>query len=102
MNTELKIISQNKIGIDIGIEAEESIITIWGNIYREDEEYQNLAKLIIDSNSTFQSCGLLPSELLKQRDEMRELLKYLKLKGGLGYDIHERIDKILESTEVKH
>jgi len=33
------------------------------------------AELIVDANLTIQSCGLLPSELKKQNDEMREVLK---------------------------
>jgi len=34
-----------------------------------------VAKLIVDSYNTAQKCGLLPSELLKQRDELREALE---------------------------
>ena len=32
------------------------------------------AELIADAGNTAQKCGLLPSELLKQRDELREAL----------------------------
>jgi len=32
------------------------------------------AELICDAGNTAQKCGLLPSELLRQRDELRELL----------------------------
>ncbi len=34
-----------------------------------------LCKLFTDAGNTAQKCGLLPSELLQQRDELRELLK---------------------------
>lgn len=56
------------------------------------------ADLILDSFNTVQSCGLLPSELLKQRNDMREMLKYLHNVGGQGFEIHDRIEKLLEST----
>lgn len=39
-----------------------------------DEEKAN-AMLIADAGNTAQKCGLLPSELLQQRDELREVLK---------------------------
>ena len=35
---------------------------------------QNDMELIADAGNTAQKCGLLPSELLKQRDELREAL----------------------------
>ena len=38
------------------------------------------------------------SELLKQRNDMREMLKYLHNVGGQGFEIHDRIEKLLEST----
>lgn len=40
------------------------------------ENYAN-AELVIDAGNTAQKCGLLPSELLRQRDELREALKLL-------------------------
>ena len=36
------------------------------------------ARLISDAGNTAQKCGLLPSELLKQRDELLEALKEAK------------------------
>lgn len=38
-----------------------------------EENYAN-AELVIDAGNTAQKCGLLPSELLQQRDELREAL----------------------------
>ena len=38
-----------------------------------EENYAN-ADLVIDAGNTAQKCGLLPSELLKQRDELKEEL----------------------------
>ena len=36
------------------------------------------AELCCDAGNTAQKCGLLPSELLQQRDELREALKWVK------------------------
>jgi len=56
------------------IETEETIIghlMKWGS---PEDELQSNAILIIDAGNTAQKCGLLPSELLRQRDELREAL----------------------------
>lgn len=49
-----------------------------------------------------QTCGLLPSELLKQRDEMRDMLKEISecLQNGDAFPVY-KIEILLESTEVK-
>ena len=57
------------------IETEETIIghlMKWGS---PEDELQANALLIADAGNTAQKCGLLPSELLQQRDELREALK---------------------------
>jgi hypothetical protein len=41
------------------------------------------ASLIIDAGNTAQKCGLLPSELLRQRDELKEQLELIKLATGI-------------------
>jgi len=42
------------------------------------------AQLIADAGNTIQSCGLLPSQLLKQNNEMREKLQFfLDSKGEI-------------------
>ena len=43
------------------------------NIDGWDQMHAN-AELICDAGNTAQKCGLLPSELLKQRDELKEAL----------------------------
>jgi len=56
------------------IETEETIIghlMKWGS---PEDELQSNAILIIDAGNTAQKCGMLPSELLRQRDELREAL----------------------------
>ena len=44
-----------------------------GNINSSDKGWNNL-RLVLDAGNTAQKCGLLPSELLRQRDELREAL----------------------------
>lgn len=41
------------------------------------EEHEANAILIVDAGNTYNKCGLLPSELLKQGDELREVLENL-------------------------
>jgi hypothetical protein len=45
-----------------------------GGGYLEIEQYKALAELFADAGNTAQKCGLLPSELLRQRDELKEEL----------------------------
>ena len=45
-----------------------------GGGYLEIEQYKALAELFADAGNTAQKCGLLPSELLRQRDELKEAL----------------------------
>ena len=65
------------------------------------------AVLIADAGNTAQKCGLLPSELLRQRDELREALKQLvHLHGceqeGLlsGQPTPEQWYKVVEQAEA--
>lgn len=61
------------------------------------------AELIADAGNTIQSCGLLPSQLLKQRDEMRAFLLDVSIlipsEKGLLMDIKYKIKSYLKSTE---
>lgn len=43
--------------------------------YERNEEFKHNAEVASDALNTIQQCNLLPSELLKQNEEMRELLK---------------------------
>ena len=57
------------------VETEDTIIghlMKWGS---PGEELQANATLICDAGNTAQKCGLLPSELLQQRDELKEALE---------------------------
>lgn len=56
-----------------------TICGVWGN----DETSDADADLIVNAFNTTNSCGLLPSELLKQRDELLEALNYAI--GIMGY-----------------
>lgn len=70
------------------------------------EESENAAVLIADAGNCYQKCGLLPSELLQQRDEMLEALKELvHLHGceqegiGSGQPTFEQWIKAVEKAE---
>ncbi len=70
-----------------------------------EENYAN-ADLVIDAGNTAQVCGLLPSELLKQRDELKEALKEMselfeKLHGSaiVGKTIRQKALAAIKSTE---
>jgi hypothetical protein len=55
-------------------------------IHLPDNEYaEHNARLIADAGNTYQQCGLLPSELLKQRDELLDVLREIRL-NALGHD----------------
>ena len=67
------------------------------------------ANLIIDAGNTIQSCGLLPSQLLKQRNELLEALKESQnMLMGVDWSenegfpecksVFERNEKLIEST----
>ena len=63
----------------IKIKAEDgsniAILTHLTNFKRRDtDEVERNAMLIADAGNTAQKCGLLPSELLQQRDELKEAL----------------------------
>jgi hypothetical protein len=69
------------------------------------------AKLIVDAGNTTQACGLLPSELLKQRDELKRMVNSLSLsiaahpdyvngeEGDEWHDLVSLADELIKSTE---
>jgi len=59
-------------------------------------EAHNVVKIVLDAGNTAQKCGLLPSELLKQRDELlsalidiRNKLYMTEKNGNLCFEIAE-------------
>ena len=61
------------------------------------------ANLIIDAGNTIQSCGLLPSQLLKQNNEMRAFLNKINNDYEAFSDLNshgygEELEKLIEST----
>lgn len=79
----------------------------YSNSDKKEREFAKAnAELIADAGNTIQSCGLLPSELLKQRDEMIALLKEVKVDIALSNDItdssYKKLLYILKSIEVNH
>ena len=65
------------------------------------EECKANGELFADAGNTIQSCGLLPSELLKQRDELRDFLRIIISSEMTPISYRKTAKKLLESTEVK-
>ncbi len=65
------------------------------------EECKANGELFADAGNTIQSCGLLPSELLKQRDELRDFLRIIISSDMTPISYRKTAKKLLESTEVK-
>ena len=64
------------------------------------------AVLIADAGNTAQKCGLLPSELLRQRDELREALKQIRdtaifvRRGSMdAYKMQHTAEAAIKNTE---
>lgn len=72
-----------------------------GSHWEMDEETQQNTVVFADGLNTIQSCGLLPSELLKQRDEALELIAELGFLGNWSDKKQKEINDFLVSTEVK-
>ena len=60
------------------IETDSAYIGEVGGGYLTLDQYKAIGELLIDGANTAQKCGLLPSELLRQRDELREALEEQK------------------------
>ena len=56
------------------IETNSAYIGEIGGGYLSLDQYRAIGELLIDGANTAQKCGLIPSELLQQRDELREAL----------------------------
>ena len=56
------------------IETDSTYIGEVGGGYLTLDQYKAIGELLIDGANTAQKCGLLPSELLRQRDELKEAL----------------------------
>lgn len=65
------------------------------------EECKANAELFADAGNTIQSCGLLPSELLKQRDELRDFLRIIISSEMTPISYRKTAKKLLESTVGK-
>ena len=63
------------------IETNSAYIGEIGGGYLTLDQYRAIGELLIDGANTAQKCGLLPSELLRQRDELKEALQ--SLMGGV-------------------
>ena len=71
-----------------------------------EEQVRANMNLIIDAGKTAQKCGLLPSELLNQRDDLRLALldlwswvQQIEDWSGVGDPPIERIEAAIKNTE---
>ena len=78
---ELGITKGEWIGVDYAGHYSIQVAPFYGARDLLDEDKTNEAEanmqLCCDAGNTAQKCGLLPSELLQQRDELREALQNL-------------------------
>lgn len=76
---ELGITKGEWVGVDYAGHYSLQVVPFYGARDLLDEDKTNEAEanmqLCCDAGNTAQKCGLLPSELLQQRDELKELLK---------------------------
>ena len=63
------------------------------------ELWEANAKLITDAGNTAQKCGLLPSELLEQRDELLNTLKWVRRK--YEYTLCKEADDMMDGAIKK-
>ncbi len=113
LDNEDVIYHQLHLGVSDPVNREESEL----HIRMADAAYSEYEKTMF-TDDTIQSCGLLPSELLKQRDEMRQLLKNCLVKFDETLDCVKHsefeneltedvvplmadIEKLLNSTETE-
>lgn len=73
--------------------------------FRSREEGLSNAKLIADAGTTINKCGLLPSELLEQRNELLESLKSMLnifnrnlFEGEVGYNVCEKAKQTINKV----
>ena len=73
---EWRIDTADAIKIKVEDGSNIAILTHLTNFMRRDtNEVERNAELICDAGNTAQKCGLLPSELLQQRDELLKTTK---------------------------
>ena len=84
--------------VNIGEEGKECthFINLTNNDIEGWEEMHANAMLIADAGNTYQQCGLLPSELLEQRDELLQTLKQIE-RGVTGLPLQAL--QIIDSIE---
>mgnify|MGYP000883424698 CR=1 FL=1 len=108
---DLKITKGEWVGVEYAGHYSLQVAPFYGARDLLDEDKTNEAeanmKLCCDAGNTAQKCGLLPSELLKQRDELLEALKKLvHLHGceqegiGSGQPTPEQWYKAVEKAEL--
>lgn len=107
---DLGITKGEWVGVDYAGHYSLQVAPFYGARDLLDEDKTNEAeanmKLCCDAGNTAQKCGLLPSELLKQRDELRLALldlwswvHQIDDWSGVGDPPSERVEAAIKSTE---
>lgn len=73
-----------------------SVLETWPETWNTINEN---GKLIIDAANVRQQINFDLPELLKQRNEMLRFLQILDRKGGLGIEIHDKINELINQSE---
>jgi hypothetical protein len=75
-------------------ENDKIIVSAFGNSV---EEVRDNALLMVNAGNTIQKCGLLPSELLEQRDELLVFVKRIQpiLKDRMLYNSAEGANELI-------
>lgn len=92
-------IEQNEHGVymlDIDTVGVISIMTVWSPNDPNNQEELDIVELCCDAGNTYQKCGLMPSELLEQRDRLLSSLKQIE-RGVTGLPLQTL--QIIDSIE---
>ena len=73
-------------------DAATALTALQGQLNREELEGERRARLV-------GSLQIAHAQQAEQIKEMRELLNWLHIQGGLGLDKHKRIEELLERTK---
>ena len=96
---EVEILINNEIGLLItAMNGNKSICSVWNSDTLEEEVQAN-AKLIIDAFKVRQQINCELSELLEQRNEMLEFVKYVEKTMPSGSSLQEKAEQLIKKVK---
>lgn len=96
---ECIIDEQDDLFIVAKIEKKNICVMLDNGQYLPWSETQENAKLIVDAFNTMQECDLLPSELLKQRNELLEFTKEISKRYPNSPHIFNPANELIKKIE---